>query len=797
MGPPSQSGGTGRDRPWIGPAWLLRCILAVGAPVGLALALEGSLRLAGYGRPTGLFIDDETPGYVRTNPAFTVPFFPEQFDIYPLSFRIERHKAPGHVRIFVLGESAAKGTPEPAFGFAALLGAQLRAAYPDTPFEVFNLGIVAVNSHVVYQAAKQAAALEPDLFVVYMGNNEVVGPFGPGSVNASVMPPLWVIRASAWIGGTRSGQLLRRLAGALARIARGRPLEWHGMGTFAEKTVRGDDPRLEAVYANYESNLRGILAVAGRAGIKTVLATVVANLKDNPPFASLHRAGMSKSELEHWDFAYRRGVTSWEIDRPDEAIPALGEALGLDPQYAEAHFILGRLLEAKGDEGAARGQFLEALHWDALRFRPELRINAIARRAASEAHGAVLLADSAQEFGFDAQGAGPTPGREVLLEHVHFNWEGNVRMSRLLAGVCASALFATRPPEGRWLDSQGCADAVGFTKCGRLGMLRQMEPIRGKPPFTNQITFGEDQVRYRHELDDAERAATSPEGLAAARAQLEAALRRSPKDTNLALLISEVESQAGDNRGALAWLDRVLELEPRSPELLVRRARALDALHRAEEAQESILEAIRMDRFNLPSYPALVEVVRDTGDFELCRGVLLDALSRNPTSGYIRLSYADLLFLHGDRAQAETECRAVLAGEPDNPDPLGRLVSLYEAEGHKDKAFPLMEQARVTQPLNYENNLELAKVYEARGDEDRAVECLRDAARSGPATTEAHIFIARHLGRANRHMEELVELHRARRVALLSGDEDLAQRVSETIRAVAGDAAPVGADNRH
>lgn len=178
-------------------------------------------------------------------------------------------------------------------------------------------------------------------------------------------------------------------------------------------------------------------------------------------------------------------------------------------------------------------------------------------------------------------------------------------------------------------------------------------------------------MRYRHELDDAERAATSPEGFAAARAQLEAALRRSPKDASLALLISEVESQAGDNRGALAWLDRVLELEPRSPELLVRRARALDALHRAQEAQESILEAIRMDPFNLPSYPALVEVVRDTGDFELVRRILVDALSRNPTSGYIRLSYADLLFLHGDRAQAEAECMAVLAGEPDDPDPLG------------------------------------------------------------------------------------------------------------------------------
>jgi tetratricopeptide (TPR) repeat protein len=204
-----------------------------------------------------------------------------------------------------------------------------------------------------------------------------------------------------------------------------------------------------------------------------------------------------------------------------------------------------------------------------------------------------------------------------------------------------------------------------------------------------------------------------------------------------------------------------------------------------------------MDPYNLPSYPALVEVVRDTGDFELGGSVLLGALARNPASGYIRLSYADLLFFHGDREKAEAECRAVLAGDPGDPDPLGRLVSLYNGEGQAQKAFLLMQEARVTQPLNYENNLELAKLYEAKGDEERAVECLRAAALSGPATPQAHIFIARHLAKAGQHREELVELHRARRAALLLGDQDLALKISETMQAAAGGLAPGGADNRH
>ena len=210
----SHSGKDGPRGPSTRSVWLSRCLLALAAPLAFALVLEGSLRLSGYGLVTDLFIPDDKPGYLRTNPNFTSAYFPEQFDIYPLNFRIARHKEPGHLRIFVLGESAVKGTPEPGFGFTSLLEAQLRSAYPDKRFEVYNLGIVAINSHVVYQAARQAAALEPDLFVVYMGNNEVVGPYGPGSVNLSNTPPLWMIRASVWLGGTRTGQLMKRLIGS-------------------------------------------------------------------------------------------------------------------------------------------------------------------------------------------------------------------------------------------------------------------------------------------------------------------------------------------------------------------------------------------------------------------------------------------------------------------------------------------------------------------------------------------------------------------------------------------------------
>ena len=269
-------------------------------------------------------------------------------------------------------------------------------------------------------------------------------------------------------------------------------------------------------------------------------------------------------------------------------------------------------------------------------------------------------------------------------------------------------------------------------------MLNQMESIRGKPPFTQQLTFGEDQARYQHEIALAEAAATSQEGQAAARVRLESAATRDPENPNVLLRLSERGIPVRSFRqGARAHRQDRGHFVPRSPELIVQRCRALASLQRGAEAQAEILQALRIDPFNLPSYTALVDILRQTGDFQTGQKLFSEALGRLPSSGFIRLSYADLLFFHGDRDKAVRECKAVLEQDPGDSDALlRRLVSLFTAEGRKEEAFALMSAARRTQPLNFENNLALARIYEERSDVDRVVECLQAAALSGPATAQ-------------------------------------------------------------
>jgi hypothetical protein len=51
-----------------------------------------------------------------------------------------------------------------------------RVRFPGWLVEVINTAMTAINSHVIREIAKDCVRLGADFWVVYAGNNEVVGP---------------------------------------------------------------------------------------------------------------------------------------------------------------------------------------------------------------------------------------------------------------------------------------------------------------------------------------------------------------------------------------------------------------------------------------------------------------------------------------------------------------------------------------------------------------------------------------------------------------------------------------------
>ena len=278
--------------------WLFRLAVVILSPVLFFGVLEAGLQLGGYGYPTAFFVGPDVHGAYGPNLRFGWRFFPRPLARTPVSCILST-KPAGTIRVFVLGSSAAQGVPDPSFGIGRTLEVLLRARYPDAKFEVVNTGMTAINSHVVREIARDCAAHQPDLFVVYMGNNEVVGPYGPGTVFQQWSPNLRFIRSNVWLKSTRTGQLLDEAMGRL-RSRNGAPAAWQGMAMFMGNQVAADDPRLSAVYDNFRQNLRDICAIGQRAGAGVILSTVAVNLKDCPPLASRHRADLPAQKLTDW-----------------------------------------------------------------------------------------------------------------------------------------------------------------------------------------------------------------------------------------------------------------------------------------------------------------------------------------------------------------------------------------------------------------------------------------------------------------------------------------------------------------
>jgi tetratricopeptide (TPR) repeat protein len=760
---------------------IFRALLLVVVPAAIFLGLEGGLRLAGFGHSASFLIPDDQPGFYRTNPDFLGLFVPASFELRALNFRLAKKKPANTVRVFVLGESAVQGTPVPVFSFATQLRAQLRARYPGREVEVINAGIVAINSHVIYQIARDLAAFSPDVVVVYMGNNEVVGPYGPGCAYLSEMPPLWLIRLSVFVRSTRTGQLIAALVGKLA-AHRKPPVEWGGMSMFVDSAVGGDDPRLEAVYRNLEANLRDIVRVAAGAGAKTILCTVVSNLKDCAPLLSRHRPGLSAPDLAAWQAAFARGRVEWLLGEGAEARRDLSEAWRLDPQYADTAFMLGSLELSAGEIAAARRHLMEAEHWDALRFRPDPRINDVIRNVAASHLGEVRLLDAAALLGSDPASTVPPAGRELLCEHVHFNWDGNYQMARWLAEGVETALFGDEPGRPPWLDSPGCAAAVGYTTQGKLTMLRKTAEITRHPPFTNQLTYGEDQSRSAREIGRAEVAANSPEALQRAKAAVEAAIAGDPGNPNLSSIAEELDIELGDTAGALAHAHRVAQLLPLNDlALFADEASLLSQLGRHEEAEKLLQRAATVlgdpDKIAPPHAALYARMKR----FDEGRAVLERAIARHPAGGKLRLVRGTLARMAGDKVAAEREFRAILDEDPGNQSALEALVSLLGEQGETAKIESESLAVAEQQTRNQLNNLRVANIFEARGDDAQSARFLLAARRSGLLAAADVLRLARKLYRLRRLEESLLYLAEAKRLSVIEEDPESAESIGQLI----------------
>lgn len=402
----------------------------------------------------------------------------------PRLYAIPATKAPGTVRIFVLGESAAMGDPDSAYGFSRYLEVMLRQRYPALKFEVVNTGSVAINSHVVLRIAEGLADQKPDVFIIYSGNNEVVGPYGPGTMLTSASMSMPVIRASIFFRSTRIGQLVTKL-GTKKR-------EWQGMSMFLDQQVPANSPLMQQAYANYERNLRDTIAVGQAVGAKVIVSTVATNLKDCAPFASMHRKNLTADELQRWSMLVKQGSDLEASNSVADALKTYQAAAAIDDEYAELEFRIARSFWKLADYKGAREHYVRARDLDTLRFRADSTINEINSAVATSDRNVALVDADLVLSNASRDGI---IGSDQVYEHVHMTPEGNYLLARAMLAPVESSLPGS-PASNEIPSEADCERALALTGYDRARLANEMFNRLQKAPFTNQLNHSEQLFHY-------------------------------------------------------------------------------------------------------------------------------------------------------------------------------------------------------------------------------------------------------------------------------------------------------------
>jgi len=628
--------------------------------------LELGLRLFGYGYSTGFFRQTEIGGravYVE-NDQFGLRFFPRALARIPSPTVVPVVKGSNTCRIFILGESAALGDPEPAFGFGRYLETLLRARFPDRKFEVVSAAMTAINSHALLPIARDCSRLDGDLWVIYMGNNEVVGPFGAGTILGPQSPPLFAIRASLALKQTRTGQLLDSLIETLTPAAAA-PESWQGMKMFVNAKTRPTDQNRKRTESQFRANLTDILQTARQAGVPVILCTVASNLKDCAPFASLHAQGLSDPQRRDWDLAYHAAFESESAGKWGEAIRVYQQAAALDGQFAELQFRLGRCHLALSQTNEARRCFELARDFDALPFRTTTPLNTIIRETGRRFAGpGIALLDA--EAALDQLSSQGITGDEIFYEHVHFNLDGNYQLARLVAAQVTALLpqltDGNTPRE--WASADACNERLSVTPWDRYRVDENVRQRLTQPPFTLQSDHRQ-QLQFLAGNLSTLRAQMNSNAVPTARASYRRALQAQPDDFLLHGNFAKLLEDTGDPADAVVEWERVRDLLPYHFGPTFYLGKLFARLGRLDDASRELTRTLQLR-------PGTVEVMEEFGRVRLQQKRPAEAmlefqqgLALQPGNARLHLGVAEALAQQGQRAAATKSLRQAIALRPD------------------------------------------------------------------------------------------------------------------------------------
>lgn len=341
-------------------------------------------------------------------------------------------KASDTYRIFCLGGSTTYGRPyNDTTSFSGWLRELLPQAEQSRDWEVLNVGGISYASYRVARLMENLVQYQPDLFIVYTGQNEFLE---ERTYRGLLQVPEKIRNNIGLLAKTRTWAAMTSLLKRFALINnQQKPTQAqlaaevdtildHSVGP---KDYQRDDQLRGDVLEHYRVSLQRMVSIAKKARAQIIFVTPASNLKDSSPFKSEHTAGLDGAKQRQVEGLLAVAELSLREDDPSQALALLNQAVELDPRFAKLHYFRGKALFALGRYDDAYGAFWRALDEDVCPLRALSPMPDIVREVAGE-HDLPLVDFAAMVEKVMLKSYGHRiPGEELFLDHVHPTVDGH------------------------------------------------------------------------------------------------------------------------------------------------------------------------------------------------------------------------------------------------------------------------------------------------------------------------------------------------------------------------------------
>jgi tetratricopeptide (TPR) repeat protein len=641
------------------------------------------------------------------------------YQVFPAS------KPAGTVRVFTLGGSTTYGRPfEDTTSFSGWLRAYLRSAEPTTRWEVINAGGISYASYRVVTLMEELVEYEPDLFIIYSGNNEFLEQRTYGELIEEA-PAL--TRTRLLLQHSRLWALGRRIAGSRQRRARQR-YELSGEVEELLESSAGldyyhrDSEFSSRVFDHYRLNLRRMVGLARAAGARVILMTVPANEKDFAPFKSQHRDALGADEKAEYARLLEGAASSLEVDEASAARDLAAAAVRLDPLHAEGHYLLGRAQLRLDLIDAAASSFERAIIEDVCPLRAQPEINRAILEVAQE--GAVLV-DSRKMLRdhMTDRASHSILGEEFFLDHVHPRIEVNSLLARALVERMREMGLA--PVDAGWYGRVG--DAVEAEIESRIGP--------------------EDYARAHKNLSKVLIWAGKTRQAAQYVAQAEAVLG---DDWELRHNAGVVQLGAGDIEGAIASFREATRRNPDAAAAWDRLGSAYSMIGELDAAVEAGRRAVELDPIAGQAWNNLGVSYALRGNTDQAIAATRRAVELDPAYAEAHNNLGNLLFDRGELDSAAASFRKAIELRPAYAEAITNHALVLAERGRFREALEGFAEALGHDPGLAAAHFGRGRVLVATGEVDAAILSFQATAELEPLHVEAWDSLGRSLATAGR-----------------------------------------------